>query len=210
MRMIRYLVPARALVLVASFLLPCAGLSTVPCATRDTPSTTVTASSTIALGTGMQVLTSIFGVDLPGDIRDNWHNLTHWSEVPTFQKIMDVVALLPAVGALKYADEVRDLLKGGSRVAKTTPPVNVLPSSDGKFIVDPKGSVLPLKPGETFTSSPNAQWIQVRDAAGNPTGLRLDGPHPPRTHPDLRAQVPHGHVPGVTNPDGTPWLPVNP
>jgi len=91
----------------------------------------------------------------------------------------------------------------------TEAPVNVLPSSGGRFIVDSRGNVIPLKPGETFTSSPNAQWIQVRDAAGNPTGLRLDGAHPLRTHPDPRAQVPHGHVPGVTNPDGTPWLPVN-
>ena len=96
-----------------------------------------------------------------------------------------------------------------SLVAAKRIPVNELPSSGGKFIVDAKGNTIPLKPGETVTSSPNGQWIQVRDAAGNPTGLRLDGPHPPRTHPDPRGQAPHAHVPGVTNPDGTPWLPVN-
>jgi hypothetical protein len=56
---------------------------------------------------------------------------------------------------------------------------------------------------------PNGKWLQVRDANGNPTGMRLDGGHKPSTHPDPRAQVPHGHVPGVANPDGTPWLPVN-
>ena len=94
-------------------------------------------------------------------------------------------------------------------VAARNAPANVLPSSGGRFMVDSRGNTIPLRPGETFTSSPNAQWIQVRDAAGNPTGLRLDGPHSLRTHPDPRAQVPHGHVPGVTNPDGTPWLPVN-
>jgi hypothetical protein len=93
--------------------------------------------------------------------------------------------------------------------AKGTPPVNVLPSSGNKFVVDPKGNVIPLKPGETLTGSPNGKWLQVRDANGNPTGMRLDGGHKPTTHPDPRAQVPHGHVPGVTNPDGTPWLPVN-
>lgn len=88
-------------------------------------------------------------------------------------------------------------------------PANVLPSSGRTFVVDSRGNVIPLQRGQTFTSSPNGQWIQVRDAAGNPTGLRLDGAHGARTHPDPRAQVPHGHVPGVTNPDGTPWLPVN-
>jgi hypothetical protein len=48
----------------------------------------------------------------------------------------------------------------------------------------------------------------VRGPDGTPTGLRLDGPHSPVTHPDPRAQAPHAHVPGVTNPDGTPWLPA--
>lgn len=76
------------------------------------------------------------------------------------------------------------------------------------FVVDPKGNAIPLQPGQTVTSSPDAKWIQVRDASGNPTGTRLDGGHKPTTHPDPRAQVPHAHVPGVTNPDGTPWLPV--
>jgi hypothetical protein len=87
--------------------------------------------------------------------------------------------------------------------------VNVLPSSGKTFAVDAKGNVIPLEPGETLTGSPNGKWLQVRDADGNPTGMRLDGGHKPTTHPDPRAQVPHGHVPGVTNPDGTPWLPVN-
>ncbi len=95
------------------------------------------------------------------------------------------------------------------KAARAAPPVNVLPSSGNKFVVDPKGNVIPLKPGETLTGSPNGKWLQVRDANGNPTGMRLDGGHKPTTHPDPRAQVPHAHVPGGTNPDGTPWLPVN-
>jgi len=70
-----------------------------------------------ALGTGMQVLTGVFNVDLPGDIRDNWYNLTHWSDVSTSQKIIDAVGLLPVIGALKYADEAGDVLKGGRKAA---------------------------------------------------------------------------------------------
>jgi RHS repeat-associated protein len=77
-----------------------------------------------------------------------------------------------------------------------------------KIVVDPKGNAIPLKPGEYITGSPDGRFIQVRDATGQPTGLRIDGPHKPASHPDPRAQVPHAHVPGVTNPDGTPWLPI--
>ena len=101
--------------------------------------------------------------------------------------------------------------------ARTTPALpaprvrgnpNTAPTYD-QIVVDPKGNAIPLKPGEYVTGSPDGRFIQVRDASGNPTGLRIDGPHKPASHPDPRAQVPHAHVPGVTNPDGTPWLPVN-
>ncbi len=94
-------------------------------------------------------------------------------------------------------------------VVEGTSPVNVLPSSGKTFAGDTRGNVIPLKPGETLTGSPNGKWLQVRNADGNPTGMRLDDGHPSTTHSDPRAQVPHAHVPGITNPDGTPWLPVN-
>jgi hypothetical protein len=77
-----------------------------------------------------------------------------------------------------------------------------------RIIVDSRGNAIPLKEGEYLTRSPDGKWVQVRDANGNPTGMRIDGPHNPRTHVDPRAQEPHAHVPGVTNPDGTPWLPI--
>ena len=99
----------------------------------------------------------------------------------------------------------------GSRTAAAAKktPVNELLSSGGKFVVDSKGNTIHLKPGETFTSSPDGKWIQARGPDGKPTGLRLDGPHNRSTHKDPRALQTHGHVPGVTNPDGTPWLSVN-
>ncbi len=59
-----------------------------------------------------------------------------------------------------------------------------------------------------ITGSPDGRFVHVRDANGQPTGVRIDGGHNPAGHPDPRAQGPHGHVPGVTNPDGTPWLPI--
>ncbi|MCC7363282.1 MAG: hypothetical protein IT303_02835 [Dehalococcoidia bacterium] len=101
---------------------------------------------------------------------------------------------------------------GGAPKALPAPRVRGNPNpigEHGTFHVDPKGNVVPTPPGGRITGSPDGRFIQARDAAGNPTGVRIDGPHRPATHPDPRAQQPHGHVPGVTNPDGTPWLPIN-
>ncbi len=78
----------------------------------------------------------------------------------------------------------------------------------GTFYIDPKGNVIPTPPGGSITGSPDARFVQARDASGNMTGVRIDGGHLPKTHPDPRAQKPHGHVPGVSNEDGTPWLPL--
>jgi hypothetical protein len=78
----------------------------------------------------------------------------------------------------------------------------------GTIYVDPQGNAIPTPPGGGITGSADGQYIQGRDAQGRETGVRVDGPHNPRTHPDPRAQRRHAHVPGVTNPDGTPWLPV--
>jgi hypothetical protein len=66
--------------------------------------------------------------------------------------------------------------------------------------------VFDLESGESMTGSPDSKWLQVRGPDGEPTGERLDDGHP--SHADPRAQAPHIHVPGVTNPDGTPWLPA--
>lgn len=75
-------------------------------------------------------------------------------------------------------------------------------------IVDQRGNAVHLEIGEQISGSPDGKWIQVKDQAGAPTGLRLDGAHNPTTHSDRRARQPHAHVPGITNEDGTPWLPV--
>lgn len=75
------------------------------------------------------------------------------------------------------------------------------------IVVDGNGNAIPVGEGESISSSPDGTWQQVRDPAGNPTGTRVDGGHP-NTHDDPRAQGPHAHVPGITNSDGTPWLPL--
>ena len=79
---------------------------------------------------------------------------------------------------------------------------------NGTIFVDSKGNGIVTPPGGKITGSPDGRFIQARDANGNPTGVRIDGGHSPKTHKDPRALGPHGHVPGVTNADGTPWLPI--
>jgi YD repeat-containing protein len=83
------------------------------------------------------------------------------------------------------------------------------PVSNPVTVVDGKGNAIPVKAGEQIQGSKDGRFTQVKDANGNPTGVRIDGAHNPTTHPDPRAQQPHAHVPGETNPDGTPWLPMN-
>ncbi|HRT29095.1 MAG TPA: hypothetical protein P5527_04825 [Kiritimatiellia bacterium] len=119
---------AIAALAIASSPLFCASLSAIPTAEREVldclPGHTFAAhqnwentDDVTALGTGMQVLTGVFNLDLLADIRDNWYNLTHWSDVSTAQKLIDLIGLLPAIGAVKYADEVGDVIKGGNRAA---------------------------------------------------------------------------------------------
>lgn len=50
--------------------------------------------------------------------------------------------------------------------------------------------------------SPDGRFVQAKGPDGQPTGVRIDGGHKPSTHPDPRAQQPHGHVPAVTNGTG--------
>ena len=85
---------------------------------------------------------------------------------------------------------------------------------DGEvFVGDAQGNIIPVPEGQWLTGSEDGEWLQVREPSdnprGKPTGVRKDGGHPkgPK-HPDPRGWEPHGHVPGVSNLDGTPWLPI--
>ena len=102
--------------------------------------------------------------------------------------------LVPVVGdaagkVIKNADSIGDAVRG-------------------TIHVDSKGNALVTPPGGKIEGSPDGRYVQVKDANGDPTGVRIDGGHNPSNHPDPRAQQPHGHVPGVKNDDGTPWLPI--
>ena len=62
------------------------------------------------LGTGMQVGTGILGIDVLADIRDVSADLTNWewSWGHAGQTILDVVGIVPLMGAVKYTDEVAE------------------------------------------------------------------------------------------------------
>ena len=89
------------------------------------------------------------------------------------------------------------------------------PVDEGVNIVDSEGNVIPVKKGNWATGSKDEKWIQEmkpgQKPKGEPTGLRKDGDGHPlsSSHKDPRSLNPHAHVPNVTNPDGTPWLPIN-
>ena len=83
----------------------------------------------------------------------------------------------------------------------------------GTIVVDPQGNAIPVHEGNWLTGSRDGKWIQEMKPGlgpkGEPTGKRKDGGgHPPPKHTDARANEPHAHVPGITNPDGTDWLPI--
>ena len=123
----------------------------------------------------------------------------------TADKVVAVFGILPNRKLAKIAGKAAgDVLGSAARATTRVKPPLQTPE---RIVVDSRGNAIPLKQGEYVTRSPDGKWVQVRDANGNPTGMRMDGPHP-RTHSDPRALQPHGHVPGVTNQDGTPWLPI--
>ena len=78
-------------------------------------------------------------------------------------------------------------------------------------VVDPQGNAIPVKEGNWLGGSKDGTWIQEKepgkDLEGEASGFRKDGGGHAREK-DIRAREPHAHVPGVTNPDGTPWLPI--
>ena len=61
----------------------------------------------------MQVGTGILGIDVLADIRDVSADFAHWewSWGHAGQTILDVVGIVPLIGAVKYTDEAGSLLK---------------------------------------------------------------------------------------------------
>ncbi len=99
--------------------------------------------------------------------------------------------------------------RGSHVVAKNTNPFNG-PVDEEVFVGDVEGNIIPVPEGHQSGGSKDGKCVQQKDKDGKATGIGKDGKgHPPSpSHTDPRSQKPHGHVPGVTNSDGTPWLPI--
>ena len=81
------------------------------------------------------------------------------------------------------------------------------PVSDEIFVVDASGNVIIVPHDHQVEGTRDGKWIQVKDQDGVATGTRKDGGGHARER-DIRGREPHGHVPGIANSDGTPWLPI--
>jgi hypothetical protein len=74
-------------------------------------------------------------------------------------------------------------------------------------VIDGANNAIKVPQGNWLTGSKDGKWIQLRDKNDIPTGERKDGGGHTREK-DVRGREAHGHVPGVLNPDGTPWMPI--
>ena len=75
------------------------------------------------LGVGVQIVLGIFDLDLPCDIRDiiaDVRNLAQADEIKWDMIAMlalDLIGVIPVIGALKYSDEIGTLFKNADKVS---------------------------------------------------------------------------------------------
>lgn len=73
-----------------------------------------------ALSFAGNIVTGLFDVDLPLDVRDLVYDIQHWGEGDNFGVYfaLDVVALLPVIGVLKYCKYADDVADGAKDLGK--------------------------------------------------------------------------------------------
>lgn len=73
-----------------------------------------------ALSFAGNIVTGFFDVDLPLDVRDLVYDVQHWGEGDNFGVYfaLDVVALLPVIGVLKYCKYADDIADGAKDLGK--------------------------------------------------------------------------------------------
>lgn len=140
--------------------------------------------------------------------------------IPILESILEVTAEI--ANAVAGAEAVRESVQTFNEVAKkvetkeekkNTNPFDD-PVDEDVIVVDPEGNAIKVSEGNWLTGSKDGKWVQERTSdgttKGKETGTRKDDGHKPsQQHTDHRSLEPHGHVPGVMNPDGTPWLPIH-
>ena len=75
------------------------------------------------LGVGVQIVLGIFDLDLPCDIRDIIADIKNLAETDRVRwdligmLALDLIGLIPVIGALKYSDEIGTLFKNADKVS---------------------------------------------------------------------------------------------
>ena len=74
------------------------------------------------LGTGLQIGMGIFGVDLWADVRDITADIVNWEWTKSHagKTTIDVIALVPVIGGIKYFDEAALLVKNSDEILLAT------------------------------------------------------------------------------------------
>ena len=76
------------------------------------------------LGVGVQIVLGIFDLDLPGDIRDIIADIKNLAETDRVRwdligmLALDLIGLIPVIGALKYSDEAAESVASGEKMLK--------------------------------------------------------------------------------------------
>lgn len=136
-----------------------------------------------ALGTALQVGTGIIGIDLPGDLRDLSHNFRHWewSGSHAGKTLVNAIGILPVIGAMKYGDEVGEVVNGGRK--------NLAPTSQsvaGRALLPREGQVGTYddliaagEKGDNLTPHhiPSAEHMLKHDVP-NGKGISINMEHP--------------------------------
>ena len=157
-----------------------------------------------ALGTGVQVLAGILGLDTAADVRDIYYDITHWdgSKEHLVQTLLDVVGLIPIVGAVKYADEIGTLVKQGTKGADEVAEAGTLMKQGTKGGTEADGAT---KTTVKSASDPDAESEAMAMAAGAeekrfydlPPGYK---PDPRMTDEEVREFVARGWLPPSPKP----------
>ena len=81
------------------------------------------ADEVTVLGVGVQIVLGIFDLDLPCDIRDIIADIKNLAETDRVRwdligmLALDLIGLIPVIGALKYSDEIGTLFKNADKVS---------------------------------------------------------------------------------------------
>ncbi|PCI25167.1 hypothetical protein COB57_03060 [Candidatus Peregrinibacteria bacterium] len=122
-----------------------------------------------ALGTAMQVGAGIVGFDVPMDIRDIYHDFTHWewSWAHAGKTTLDTVSVAPVIGGLKYSGKVLDVTKVGLSNAKNiifgVPLQKAVVNGAENINLKVVESVVPTKVVKTALKLPKFKWTQDLD-----------------------------------------------